>query len=114
MEDPLTYLQAMVTMPEVNLWFKLHRYLAARNLTLVREPGVKSPLVQACDEAVARIFRIEGEDVQFWSNVFLTYMMGGLTFGRLIGTTDEEGGRVLARLGRIVEVLRDEGISLDG
>ena len=67
----------------------------------------------ACDVAVARIFRIEGDEVQFWSNVFLTYMLGGLSFNALLGTDDEEGGKVLARLGRIVEVLRDEQISLD-
>ena len=70
-------------------------------------------MVVACDDAVARIFRIEGEDVRFWSNVFLTYMLGGLSFNALLGTDDGEGEKVLARLGRIVEVLRDEQISLD-
>ena len=76
-------------------------------------PGTRSPVAVACDDAVARIFRIEGDEVQFWSNVFLTYMLGGLSFNALLGTDDEEGGKVLARLGRIVEVLRDEQISLD-
>jgi AcrR family transcriptional regulator len=113
LQEPLAFLEAVVSMPEVALWFKLFRYLSARNLTSVREPGSRSAVAVACDDAVARIFRIEGEDVQFWSNVFLTYMLGGLSFNALLGTDHEEGGKVLAKLGRVVEVLRDEKITLD-
>ena len=113
LQEPLPFLETVVSMPEVALWFKLFRYLSARNLTRTRDRGSRSPVVVACDDAVARIFRIEGEDVRFWSNVFLTYMLGGLSFNALLGTDDGEGEKVLARLGRIVEVLRDEQISLD-
>jgi len=113
LQEALPFLEAVVAMPEVALWFKLFRYLSARNLTTAHVSGSRSPVAVACDDAVARIFRIEGEAVQFWSNVFLTYLLGGLSFNALLGTDDEEGGRVLARLGRIVEVLRDEQIPLD-
>jgi AcrR family transcriptional regulator len=113
LQEALPFLEAVVSMPEVALWFKLFRYLSARNLTVARGPGTRSPVAVACDDAVARIFRLEGDEVQFWSNVFLTYLLGGLSFNALLGTDDDEGGKVLARLGRIVEVLRDEQISLD-
>ena len=95
LQEALPFLEAVVAMPEVALWFKLFRYLSARNLTPARGSGSRSPVVVACDAAVARIFRIDGEDVQFWSNVFLTYLLGGLSFKALLGTDDDEGGKVV-------------------
>jgi hypothetical protein len=100
-------------MPEVSKWFNLYRYLSARNLTRARELGSKPDLVLACEKVLARTFQIDGEDAQLWSNVFLTYIMGGLAFNALLGTTEEETDRVLARLGRIVRLVRDDKISLD-
>jgi AcrR family transcriptional regulator len=114
LDDPLEFLQWVVDLPEVDLWFKLFRYLAAHNLTVAGPPGTKPPLTIACEAAVARVFRLEGEDVQFWSNVFLTYMMGGVAFGPLLGTTPEEGKRTLGKLGALVALMRDGRITLEG
>jgi AcrR family transcriptional regulator len=110
---PLELLEAVIAMPEVGIWFSLFRYLSGRNLTDVPQGDSKPPLVAACEDVVARIFGIEGDDVQLWSNVFLTYIMGGLAFNPLLGTSNEEGEKVLAKLARIVELLRDNRISLD-
>lgn len=110
LDQPLAFLEEVVALPEVTLWFKLSRYLATRNLVAARGPGSRPPVVDACEAAVARMLRIEGEDARFWANVFLTYIMGGLAFGPLLGTSQEEGGRALARLGSIAETQRDHQI----
>ncbi len=65
--------------------------------------AAKPPLVAACDSAIGRIFRIEGEDVALWSNVFITYMMGNMAFGALLGTSDEESSRSVEMLAAVVE-----------
>jgi len=113
MSDPLDMLRAVVGLPEGTIWFALLRYLAARDVTRTRDGGTRPPLVAACEHVVARMFRIEGEDARLWANVFLTYMMGGLAFNPLLGTTDDEGERVLGTLGRVVELVRDNRIPLE-
>ena len=65
----------------------------------------------ACDAAIARVFRIEGDDAAFWSNVFVTYTMGNMAFGSLLGTTPDEGNRALARLAAVVQALRADQVS---
>ena len=111
LDHPLPFLQEVVALPEVAQWFKLVRYLATRDLGRRRPWGDRPPVVDACESAVAHLLRLEGDDARFWANVFLTYIMGGLAFGPLLGTTDEEGGATLSRLGRIAEILRDDGIA---
>lgn len=94
------------------MWLKLLRHLAGRNLPLSAAPGAKPALIAACDAAIVRIFRIEGEDVAFWSNVFVTYLMGNMTFGTLLGTTEEESDRTLEKLAAVVETLRGRQIPI--
>ncbi|HEX7443965.1 MAG TPA: hypothetical protein VF320_08770 [Acidimicrobiales bacterium] len=111
-DDPAEFLAHAVAIPEVGLWFKVFRHLAGRNLPSSTHPGVKPPLVAACDSAIGRIFRIEGEDVALWSNVFVTYMMGNMAFGALLGTSDEESSRTLEMLAAVLETVRDRRITL--
>ena len=111
-DDPAGFLAHAVAIPEVGLWFKVFRHLAGRNLTSCAHPGVKPPLVAACDSAIGRIFRIEGGDVALWSNVFITYMMGNMAFGALLGTSDEESSRALEMLAAVLETVRDRRITL--
>ena len=66
----------------------------------------------ACDSAIGRIFRIAGGDVALWSNVFITYMMGNMAFGALLGTSDEESSRTLEMLAAVLETVRDRRITL--
>ena len=113
LDAPLPYLEAVVSLPEIALWFKLFRYLSARGVTRTRAPGPRSPVAVSTEAAIARIFGIDHREAAFWSNIILTYLMGALAFGALLGTGREEGGQILARLGRVVEVLRDSGLSLD-
>jgi len=111
-DDPGQFLAHAVAIPEVGLWFKVFRHLAGRNRSPSAHRGGKPPLVAACDSAIGRIFRIEGEDVPLWSNIFITYMMGNMAFGALLGTSDEEGSRSVAVLAAVVETLRDRRITL--
>jgi AcrR family transcriptional regulator len=113
LQDPTAYLVAVVALPEVGLWFQVSRYLSSRGVTRARTPGGRSPVVVATESAVARIFGIDSPEAAFWTNVVLTYLMGGLAFGNQLGTGHDEGVKVLARLGRAVEVIRDSGLSLD-
>lgn len=110
--DPGEFLAHAVAIPEVVLWFKVFRHLAGRNVPSSAHPGGKPALIAACDAAIGHIFRIEGEDVALWSNVFVTYMMGNMAFGALLGTSDQEGDRTVAMLATVVETLRDRRISI--
>jgi AcrR family transcriptional regulator len=112
LDDPGVFLAHALSVPETALWFKLHRHLAGRDLPTRTRTGGKPPLIAACDTAVAQIFRIEGEEVTFWSNVILTYLMGNVTFGDLLGTTAEEFDRHLELLAAVIETLRDRRIPL--
>ena len=111
-DDPAGFLAHAVAIPEVGLWFKVFRHLAGRNLPSSAHPGGKPALVAACDSAIGRIFRIEGEDVALWSNVFVTYMMGNMAFGALLGTSDEESSRTLGMLAAVLETVRDRQITI--
>jgi len=106
-DDPRAFLVQAMAIPESVMWFRLFRHLAGRNLPSSTHPGGKPPLIAACDAAIARVFRIEGEDALFWSNVFVTYVMGNMAFGSLLGTTDDESDRALVRLAAVVENLRE-------
>lgn len=113
LDDPSEFLVHAMAIPESLLWFRLFRHLAGRNLPSSVHPGGKPPLIAACDEAIARVFRIEGDDARFWSNVFVTYVMGNMAFGSLLGTTAAESDRALVKLVAVVEIQRD-GRSPDG
>jgi len=110
-EDPAAFLVRALAIPESVQWFRLFRHLVGRNLPLRAHPGDKPPLIMACDAAIARVFRIEGDDAAFWSNVFVTYTMGNMAFGSLLGTTPDEGNRALARLAAVVQALRADQVS---
>ncbi len=107
LDDPGEFLVRAMAVPESLLWFRLFRHLAGRNLPSSAHPGGKPPLIAACDAAIARMFGIEGEDATFWSNVFVTYIMGNMAFGTLLGTTAAESDRALVKLAVVVKTLRD-------
>ena len=108
LDHPGEFLVQAMAIPESLLWFRLFRHLAGRNLPSSAHPGGRPPLIAACDAAIARVFRIEGDDARFWSNVFVTYVMGNMAFGSLLGTSADESDRVLVTLAAVVERLRDE------
>jgi AcrR family transcriptional regulator len=110
LDAPGAFLVHAVAIPEAFLWFKLFRHLAGRNLPSSAHPGGKPPLIEACESAMSRIFRIEGDDVPFWSNLVVTYILGNLAFGALLGTTAEENDRTLRKLAAVVETLRGRQI----
>ena len=112
LDHPGAFLIQAVAIPEAQMWLKLYRHLAGRNLPSTVHPGTKPALIAACDAAMVHIFRIEGEDVSFWSNVFVTYLMGNMTFGSLLGTTEQESDRTLEKLANVVEILRDRRIPI--
>ena len=107
LDDPAEFLVQAMAIPESLLWFRLFRHLAGRNLPSSAHPGGKPPLIDACNAAIARVFGIGGEDARFWSNVFVTYVMGNMAFGSLLGTTAAESDRALVKLAAVVEVMRD-------
>jgi len=110
-DDPAQFLTRALAIPESALWFRLFRHLVGRNLPSSAHPRGKPPLIMACDAAIARVFRIEGDNATFWSNVFVTYTMGNIAFGSLLGNRPDEGNRVLGRLAAVLEAQRDEQVA---
>jgi AcrR family transcriptional regulator len=112
LDDAGAFLIEAVAIPEAQMWLKLYRHLAGRNLPSSAHPGTKPAIIAACEAAMIHIFRVEGEDVAFWANVFVTYMMGNMTFGSLLGTAEQESDRTLEKLAFVVETLRDRQIPI--
>jgi len=103
-DRPGNYVTRIMSIPEVDMWFKVYRYLSGRNLPEIRPHG-KPALVASVEEAISLIFGIEGEYVPICANIFLTYILGNAGFGTFLGTTDEEAERSLEAMAMIVRLL---------
>jgi len=106
-DRPGTFMNRIMAIPEVAMWFKVFRYLSGRDLTGVR-PHAKPPLVTAVEDAIGLIFGLEGEYVPICANIFLTYLMGNVAFGGLLGTTDDQAEQALATMGMFVTMLVEQ------
>ena len=101
---PGNYVTRIMSIPAVDMWFKVYRYLSGRNLPEIRPHG-KPALVASVEEAISLIFGLEGEYVPICANIFLTYILGNAGFGAFLGTTDEEAERSLEAMSLIVSLL---------
>jgi len=109
-DRPGNYITRILAIPEVDMWFKVYRYLSGRNLIDV-EYGSKPPLVSALEEGVSLIFGLEGEFVPVCANIFVTYIMGYAAFGAFLGATDDEAEKALATLATFVTLLVEQSRS---
>jgi AcrR family transcriptional regulator len=111
-DRPGNYVTRILSIPEVDMWFKVYRYLSGRNLTDVGRDG-KPPLVTALEEAISLIFGVEGDYVPICANIFITYILGYGAFGPFIGATDDEAEQALATMATLVTLLveRERGAS---
>jgi AcrR family transcriptional regulator len=109
-DRPGNYVTRILAIPEVDMWFKVYRYLSTRNLPAV-EPHGKPPLVAALEEAITLIFGLEGEYVPICANIFVTYIMGYAAFGPFLGATDDEAEQALATMSTFVNVLVEQSRS---
>jgi len=106
-DRPGNYVTRIMSIPEVEMWFKVYRYLSGRNLPEIRPHG-KPALVSSVEEAISLIFGLEGEYVPILANIFLTYILGNAGFGAFLGTTDEEAERSLEAMAAIVTMLVEQ------
>lgn len=102
------YISRILSIPEVDMWFKVYRYLSSRTMPEVGSHG-EPPLVAAVEEAITLIFGLEGEYVPICANIFVTYIMGYAAFGPFIGTTDDKAEKALAAMATIVTLLVEQG-----
>jgi AcrR family transcriptional regulator len=102
-ERPGNYVTRILAIPEVDLWFKVYRYLSSRHLP---DPGFldKSPLVTAVEEGITLMFGLEGESVPIFANIFITYIMGYASFGAFLGATDDEAETALETMATFVRL----------
>lgn len=103
--QPGNYVTQIMSIPEISLWFRLYRFLAASGLAAGETGDIKPPLVHAIEESISLIFGLEGEYVPICANVFLTYLMGNAAFGPFLGTTDEEAETALNAMGEFATML---------
>jgi AcrR family transcriptional regulator len=103
-DRPGNFMYRIMAIPEVDMWFKVFRYLSSRNLTGIR-PHAKPALVSAIEDSIGLIFGLEGEYVPICANIFLTYLMGNAAFGSLLGTTDDQAEDALTAMGTFAEML---------
>jgi len=106
-DQPGNYVTRIMAIPEVDMWFKVYRYLSGRDLPDMRPRG-KPQLVQSVEDAISLIFGLEGEYVPICANIFLTYLMGNAGFGAFLGTTDDEAERSLEAMGALVRLLVEQ------
>ncbi len=104
-EQEGNFITNIMSIPEINLWFKLYRYLTGRDLEHLFPDHGKPDLVASVEEAISLIFGLEGEYVPLCANVFITYIMGNAAFGTFLGTTDEDAEAVLAAMADVVIML---------
>lgn len=109
-DRPGNYVTRILAIPEVDMWFRVYRYLSGRNLTDVEYCG-KPPLVTALEEGVTLIFGLEGEFVPICANIFITYIMGYAAFGTFLGATDDEAEMALATMATFVSGLVEQSRS---
>jgi AcrR family transcriptional regulator len=100
-DRPGNYVTRILGIPEVDMWFKVYRYLSSRNLPDVGSRE-KPPLVTALEEGVSLIFGLQGEYVAICANIFVTYIMGYAAFGAFLGATDDEAEQALATMATFV------------
>ena len=105
-DRPGNYVTRIMSIPEVEMWFKVYRYLSGRNLPEIRPHG-KPALVASVEEAISLIFGIEGEYVPVLANIFLTYILGNAGFGTFLGTTNDEAERSLEAMATIAGLLAE-------
>ena len=103
-DRPGSYVARIMGIPEVEMWFKVYRYLSGRGLPDTR-PRTKPALVASVEDAIQLIFGLEGEYLPICANIFLTYIMGNAAFGPFLGTTDDEAEQVLGAMSTIVTLL---------
>jgi AcrR family transcriptional regulator len=106
-DQPGRFIPRIMAIPEVDMWFRVYRYLTSRNL-----PGVpdhdKPALVTSIEEAISLIFGLEGDYVPICANIFITYIMGNAAFGGFIGTSDEQAESALAAMATMVGLLVEQ------
>jgi len=112
-DRPGNYMDRILGVPEVAMWFKVYRYLSGRSLPDVR-PRTKPAVVQSVEDAISLIFGLEGEYVPICANIFITYIMGHAAFGPFLGTTDEQAEAALAAMASIVGLLVSQSRSAAG
>ena len=103
-DKPGNYIPRIMAIPEVAMWFKIHRYLSSRELPDVR-PNGKPELVRSVEDAIRLIFGLDGEYVAICANVFLTYIMGNAAFGAFLGTSDGDAEAALSAMATVVGLL---------
>ncbi len=104
-EQEGNFITNIMAIPEINLWFKLYRYLTGRDLEHLFPHHGKPDLVASVEEAISLIFGLEGEYVPLCANIFITYIMGNAAFGKFLGTTNEDAEAVLAAMADVVMLL---------
>ena len=104
-EQEGNFITNIMSIPEINLWFKLYRYLTGRDLEHLFPDQGKPDLVASVEDAISLIFGLEGEYVPLCANVFITYIMGNAAFGRFLGTTDDDAEAVLGVMAEVVTLL---------
>lgn len=103
-DKPGNYIPRIMAIPEVAMWFKIHRYLSSRELSDFRPTG-KPQLVRSVEDAIRLIFGLDGEYVAICANVFLTYIMGNAAFGAFLGTSDDDAEAALSAMATVVGLL---------
>ena len=103
-DKPGNYITRIMAIPEVAMWFKIHRYLSSRELSDIRPTG-KPQLVRSVEDAIRLIFGLDGEYVAICANVFLTYIMGNAAFGAFLGTSDDDAEAALSAMATVVGLL---------
>lgn len=83
-------LERFLEMADVQVWFKLHRYLAGRDKLRALEPDHPAALLVAFQEAVAELFGLDAEESMSWGVLLLTLLMGNQAFGPLIGSGEPQ------------------------
>ena len=88
MDNVATSLEQFVSMADVQVWFKLHRYLAGRDQLRNLEPDRPSALLVSFQDAVASLFRLDAEESMSWAVLIITLLMGNQAFGPLLGSSE--------------------------
>jgi AcrR family transcriptional regulator len=83
-------LERFLAMADVQVWFKLHRYLAGRDQLRALEPDRPSALLVSFQEGVADLFGLDAEESMSWAVLLLTLLMGNQAFGPLLGSTEAQ------------------------
>ena len=107
LDHPGNFVTRIMGIPEVQLWFAVHRYLTGRGVAGVRPTG-KPAVVTSVEESIRLIFGLEGEYVAVCANIFITYVMGNAAFGQFLGTTDDDTEAALATMATVVELLIEQ------